>query len=317
MSLNVVLITQGLSRVVNPIYTSSCNLVGIIEDAPRHHSISLKNGLTSFLKNVYFSLQGKKTLKQFSKQNDIPYFFFRKNEEEKLKKWLLNLDVDVIIVYTMSKLLKPIIFELPKYGTINLHPSYLPEYPGRNPWFWTYVNTDLNPGVTLHYIDRGEDTGDIIYQEKYQIKLGMESPEMQDIAIGDIGVKLIIKAIEELSKKGELPRKKQDKSKVYPKAYQIDINKNIIDWDTWNIERIWHLLRGTQLWYNPIEQPKGIFTGQRWKVLHFEKVKIDNKPGQVIISGKEYFLTTKEGKVFLKPTFTIANFLRFIFKNDR
>ncbi len=316
MSINVVLITQGLSRVVNPIHTSSCNLVGIVEDAPRHHNTSLKYKLTQFLKNIYFSLQGVKSLKQFSKYNNIPYFFFRKNEETSLKKWLTSLNVDVIVVYGMSKLLKPIIFEIPKYGTINLHPSYLPEYPGRNPWFWIYANTDLNPGVTLHYIDKGEDTGDIIYQERYQMRLGMESPDMQDIAIGNVGVGLIIKALNELIQKGELPRKRQDKSKIYPKAYQIETNKNIIDWNTWSIERIWHLLRGTQLWYNPIEQPKGVFKGQRWQVLHFKKSKIDNKPGQVIRSGKIYYLTTKEGKIFLKPTFSITNLIRFIFKND-
>ncbi len=315
MSLNVVIITQGLSRIVNPIFSSSHNLVGIVEDAPRNYTRSLKNRFEGILQYLYFFIKKRKTLKKYSQDNKIPYFFFKKNEEEKLRDWLAGLNVDIIVVYGMSKLLKPIIFELPKYGTINLHPSYLPEYPGRNPWFWTYVNMDLNPGITLHYIDKGEDTGDIIYQERFDMALGMESPEMHDIAIGNHGNKMILKALDELSLTEKLPKKKQDKSKVYPKAYQIEIDTNIIDWSTWDVERVWHLLKGTQMWYNPIEQPKGIYKGQRWKVLNYNKsiVNTDNV-GKVVRDGAFYCLITKNGQIFLKPSFSLTRLIKFLLK---
>ncbi|WP_281085258.1 formyltransferase family protein, partial [Methanosarcina acetivorans] len=73
-----------------------------------------------------------------------------------------NLEPDLIVVFSMSHLLKENVFNVPSYGTVNIHYSYLPEYGGPNPLFWQYYDYILDPGVTLHYVDKGEDTGNVI-----------------------------------------------------------------------------------------------------------------------------------------------------------
>ncbi|WP_394339186.1 formyltransferase family protein [Methanosarcina sp. UBA411] len=87
-------------------------------------------------------------LKIFSKKLRIPYYFLRKGENENLEKWMKNLQPDLIVVYSMSHLLKENIFSIPKFGTINIHCSHLPEYRGPVPLFWEYYDYVLNPRVT-------------------------------------------------------------------------------------------------------------------------------------------------------------------------
>ena len=97
----------------------------------------------------------------------------------------------------MSHLLKENVFSIPKFGTVNLHYSYLPEYRGPAPLFWEYYDYVLNPGVTLHYMDKGEDTGDIIYQETDSINPGEKLEEVNQ-KLSFTGSKLISKMMENL-----------------------------------------------------------------------------------------------------------------------
>ncbi len=70
----------------------------------------------------------------------------------------------VIVSYNYRFILKENIFDQPPLGTINLHISYLPWNRGADPNFWS-IFEGTPKGVTIHYIDAGIDTGDIIGQE--------------------------------------------------------------------------------------------------------------------------------------------------------
>jgi methionyl-tRNA formyltransferase len=62
--------------------------------------------------------------------------------------------------------LKPEVFTLAPQGTINIHTGITPEYRSADPIFWAlYMGEPDKVGVTVHYIDRGIDTGPIIHQE--------------------------------------------------------------------------------------------------------------------------------------------------------
>jgi len=304
--LRVMIITMGLSYIVAPI-TQRYNVVGIIECAPR------KTKQPSFLykiaKKFYIFFNKIKTLESFAKSKNIPYYYMNNGSDKLLENWVRNKNPDVIVVYSMSQLLKKNIFEIPKYGTINLHPSLLPSYRGPNPIFWMYYYTEKKGGVTVHYIDEGEDTGDIIYQEEFDIPLGMRLSDFMELAIGKIGVDLLLKALDNIE---NLPRKKQPKQSPTPRARNIkeSEHRNIIDWQNWEIERIWHLLRGTESWLNPIEQPKGIYRGQRWTVEEFEKCNMEGyEISKIYKENGRYFLATKDGKIFLSIKFSFKNFL--------
>ena len=64
-------------------------------------------------------------------------------------------------------IIKEHIIKSVKLGVINAHSSILPEYRGTKAEFWQFYNQDFNyAGITLHLVDTGVDTGDILYQKK-------------------------------------------------------------------------------------------------------------------------------------------------------
>jgi methionyl-tRNA formyltransferase len=65
-----------------------------------------------------------------------------------------------------TSILKPEVFTLAPKGAINIHTGITPEYRSADPIFWAlYRGEPEKVGVTIHYVDRGIDTGSIIYQE--------------------------------------------------------------------------------------------------------------------------------------------------------
>jgi len=75
-----------------------------------------------------------------------------------------SLETDLLIVCG-APVLKPQIFEAPRLGTINVHFGMVPHYRGQDTLFWPlYFEDYANIGMTLHYIDRGVDTGAIVAQ---------------------------------------------------------------------------------------------------------------------------------------------------------
>lgn len=309
MKPKIIIITMGLSRIVQPIVNAN-NVVGIIECASRKTKQSHNGMLYKIVKKMSSFVKKKvRTLKSFSKEKNIPYYYMDNGSDKILENWVKNIAPDIIIVYSMSQLLKKNIFTIPKYGTINLHPAYLPNYRGPNPSFWMYYDCVREGGVTIHYIDKGEDTGDIIYQEKYAFPLGLKSPKMLDLSIGNIGLDLLQKSLDNIE---NLPRQKQSKESTTKRARNIkeEEHTNIINWQTWKIEKIWHLLRGTELWLNALKQPQGIYKGQRWCIENFERCDMNGYQLSNIYKEKsKYFVACKDGKIFLSLKFSFKKFL--------
>lgn len=70
---------------------------------------------------------------------------------------------DMGLLAWWPKIVQRSLLELPKHGFINTHPSLLPYNRGKHYNFWALVE-QAPFGVTLHFIDEGVDTGDIIDQ---------------------------------------------------------------------------------------------------------------------------------------------------------
>jgi hypothetical protein len=88
-------------------------------------------------------------------------------------KWCQNLNPDLLILFGVSILQKPMI-SLPKTGAINVHTALLPEYRGPWPEFWQAFNEDFDTaGVTIHVVTEQLDRGDIILQKPSHPSHGM------------------------------------------------------------------------------------------------------------------------------------------------
>ncbi|MDB4609495.1 formyltransferase family protein [Verrucomicrobia bacterium] len=314
--MRIIILTTGISRIVAPLLSSEHKIVGIIEVAPRNKKKQPipYQLLWTITKIPHLMINGPITLKQFSKSKQVPYFYMDSTSDGDVKDWIKTKSPDLIVVYSISLLLKRDIYSIPKHGTINVHSSFLPDYRGPNPDFWQYYDLEMTPGVTIHFLDDGEDTGDIICQQRTTVKLGLKSPARLDALISQLGVKLLLKSIKQIKDKN-IQRIKQDRQSTTVRARNIKLHehKSIIDFENWPIERIWNVMRGTELWLNCVDQPKGIYSGSRWIVEGYSKQNIDydkNEAGNINKLKNRYFVSCKHGKIYVTKKFSLKNLLK-------
>lgn len=84
---------------------------------------------------------------------------------------LHQLDLDYVICIHFPYIIPGDILSIPRGGFINLHPAYLPYNRGWHTPSWAILE-GAPVGATLHFMDEGVDTGDIVYQEKLDISPG-------------------------------------------------------------------------------------------------------------------------------------------------
>ena len=133
------------------------------------------------------------------------------------------------------------IWQIPKYGTINLHASLLPNYRGSAPINWVIINNENFTGVTTFFIDDKIDTGDILLQEKIKVDKKINAGELHD-KLKVIGARTVKKTIEEILN-NSLTQKKQEHDGNYKTAYKLDKENIKIDWNQ-NCLEIYNKIRG-------------------------------------------------------------------------
>lgn len=133
-------------------------------------------------------------VKKYALEHNLPIL-----QPEKLKDPVfieqlqaLNADLQVVVAFRM---LPAVVFQMPRYGTFNLHASLLPQYRGAAPINWAVINGDTESGVTTFFIEQQIDTGNIIFQEKTPIAPNQTAGELHDVLM-DIGAKLVLKTVQ-------------------------------------------------------------------------------------------------------------------------
>ncbi|PIT96671.1 methionyl-tRNA formyltransferase [Candidatus Campbellbacteria bacterium CG10_big_fil_rev_8_21_14_0_10_35_52] len=90
-------------------------------------------------------------------------------QPKKLDDNVLNMlnkgNYDLFIVASYGKILKKELIEIPKYKTINMHPSLLPKLRGASPIISAILQNEKKTGITIMLIDEGMDSGPILKQK--------------------------------------------------------------------------------------------------------------------------------------------------------
>lgn len=201
------------------------NIAGII-------TLERRKSLISFCREVILNIiyKNENNLRKIAEKNDIPYIEISNINSKISFKQIKKLNPDLIVVCIFGQILKKEILGIPRFGTINMHPSLLPEYRGSDPYFWVIKNAEKETGVTIHYIDEGIDTGDIILQERYLIREGMDLVELKK-GLSIIGSNLLVKAVTNIFEGkniGETQRKNGSKFPSPKKHdYVTDYDKDV------------------------------------------------------------------------------------------
>ena len=90
------------------------------------------------------------------------------NDKDFIKK-IKKYNADLFVSMSFDQMIKKQVFDIPNKGTINCHVGKLPFYRGRHGISWMLINDEKEFGISVHYIDDGIDTGDLINQEVFKI----------------------------------------------------------------------------------------------------------------------------------------------------
>jgi methionyl-tRNA formyltransferase len=124
----------------------------------------------------------------------IPVLTPQKANEVEFLNDISAMEPDICLTAAYGNYLPSKFLSLPKFGTVNIHPSLLPKYRGAAPVQRTIENGDKVTGVSLLYSVKEMDAGPIIAQEMYELNSQIKSPELLDILFL-LGTKLFIKSI--------------------------------------------------------------------------------------------------------------------------
>lgn len=198
-------------------------------------------------------------VKEFAQANNISvYQPVKLSKEPEMIQKFAELKPDLIITCAFGQILPQSLLDIPKYGTINVHGSLLPNYRGAAPIQWAIINGDEKTGITTMFTELGLDTGDILLKDEVNITIDMTAGELHDI-MSEQGAKTLIKTIKALEN-GTLTRTKQDESQA-TYAAKIDKQTGSIDWSQPTLA-IHNRIRGT----NPWPGAHSIMDGKRIKI---------------------------------------------------
>ena len=155
----------------------------------------------------------------------------------------LSADIQIVVAFRM---LPEVVWNMPNLGTINLHGSLLPQYRGAAPINWAIINGEKETGVTTFKLEQEIDKGNILLQEKINIREDENAGELHD-EMKKIGGKLLVKTINELCS-GTLKEINQtDVQQLKPGALhpapKIFTETCKIDWSN-SVKDIYNLVRG-------------------------------------------------------------------------
>ena len=109
------------------------------------------------------------TLLNFSIEHNIEYLKHQNINSEEFLETISKYNCDLFVSMSFNQIFREKIINMPPMRTINCHAGKLPFYRGRNILNWALINDEKEFGITVHYIDKGIDTGDIILQRCYPI----------------------------------------------------------------------------------------------------------------------------------------------------
>ena len=139
-----------------------------------------------------------------------------------------NFEYDLIVSAAYGQIVGMKLLNSPKYRSINVHASLLPKGRGGAPIQRAIMNGDKETGISIMYMEKGMDTGDVLAQEKMEI-LDTDTKETLFKKLGALGAKMINDTIDKIEKGDINPIKQDDSLATY--TYALTKEDEILDFN--------------------------------------------------------------------------------------
>jgi methionyl-tRNA formyltransferase len=180
-----------------------------------------------------------------------PVLHYTKDTGDRLRAF----GADLLVVATFPHILPQSVFGAARLGAINVHQSLLPRHRGSDPLFWAYHAGDTETGTTVHWIDDGCDTGDVISQQRVPIARGRSIRNVY-FELAHTGAAQTVTAIDAIER-GDAPRLPQDHAHATYEPPPLKSEWRVA-FDEWPAERTWHFVSGVaELYGRFFKAPSG------------------------------------------------------------
>jgi methionyl-tRNA formyltransferase len=275
--------------------------IGYFADGPWSHN-SFKKLIEDKSLEIKFIVPRKdtndQTLKEFATKYDIQYLENVSINSEEFYNRAREFKCDLFVSMSFDQIFRNRIINIPQLGTINCHAGKLPFYRGRNVLNWVLINDEKEFGITVHYVDEGIDTGDIILQGLYPISDNDDYNTLLNTSY-DACADLLYQSVK-LIQSDKVASVKQ--STLHPTGFYCGKRgegDEIIDW-SWSSRRIFNFIRAICK-PGPLARTK--FKGELVLInkagIIVNAPNYINTPGQLLAKTEDGFLV-KTGDSYLE-----------------
>lgn len=218
-------------------------------------------------------------VKAYAIQKNIPIYQPETLKDGAISDILDEHRPDIIVVVAYGKILPEYVLKFPKYGCINVHGSLLPKYRGASPVQTAIIDGESETGVTVMYMDKGLDTGDIILKETCPIAIDDDQTSLFS-KLEKVGCHALLAALSEIGA-GTAGREKQDGDRA-TYAHMLTAETGRIDW-TRAAKAVHDLVRGTHPWPSAF----AFIGGKKMKLTKTVLSDSSGEPGCVLSEDRE------------------------------
>jgi len=205
---------------------------------------------------------------ELAAQRQLPVYPIGRLRDAETLATLTAVAPDLICVSCFNQIFPPPLLALPPLGCLNVHPSRLPEFRGPSPLFWIFHEGQNETAVTVHFMDKGIDTGDIALQASLTLPDGISGAQAEQMA-AERGGRVLLAAIRQLAD-GCLLRQPQPAAGSY---YPVPTGDDFRLETNWAARRAFNFMQGTAEWARPYP----VQVGGHEVVLH---TAVSFEPGQ-------------------------------------
>ena len=199
----------------------------------------------------------------------------------------LQADLQIVVAFRM---LPEVVWNMPRYGTFNLHAALLPQYRGAAPINWAIINGDTETGITTFFLDHDIDTGSIIQRVPVPI---LDTDNVEDVhdKLMHLGSDLVVETVDNIlaGTVTPIPQSELQTDEPLRPAPKIFKETCRIDW-TQGVKRTYDFVRGlspypaawTELTYNGKTSVLKVYATSK------EFCEVSEPIGTIVIDGKTY-----------------------------
>ena len=236
-------------------------------------------------------------VKRFALEHNLPVLQPEKMKDpafvEQLKSYKANLQIVVAF-----RMLPEVVWDMPQYGTFNVHAALLPQYRGAAPINWAVINGETQTGVTTFFLDKDIDTGRVIMQKPFDIPDEADVEYVYD-GLMHLGAEICLETLEKIIASDGHPDSipQEELEGKFKRLYEAPkLFKNVCEID-WNrpCKRIYDFIRGLSPYpgaWTSLLGPNGKTVDLKiFKTTKTEK-NVGMRPGTIVVYHGMLYITT-------------------------